>query len=157
MEAKDYKRWALDALRDRARNRGIHVSGRKNEPRLLLKQHDDLLISYQENWWRSAFKRSGYGGALFFEIESDNPQVAPAIVLLLNLGDFFIPMRSPENLRQVDYFIDGLVQLANWCIEKKLGEFRALAGASETSLSKIEKAANALRKFPGRESSNFES
>jgi hypothetical protein len=150
MEAKDYKRWALDALRDRAIHKGIQVSGRKNEPRLLLKQHDGLLISYQEDWWRSAFKRSGYGGALFFEIDTDNSQATPAIVLLVNLGDFFIPMRSPENLQQVDYFINRLVQLADWCVEEKLEEFRALASAAETSLSKVEKTANALRKFPGR-------
>jgi hypothetical protein len=125
MDAKEYRRWALDSLRERARARGIEVTGRKDQPRLLLRRCDGLLVSYQEDWWRSAFKRSGYGGAFFFESDADDPQIQPAIVILINLGDFFIPIRSPENLKQVDYFIDRLVGLANWCIEEKLVEFRA--------------------------------
>ena len=108
------------------------------------------MISYQEEWWRSAFKRSGYGGALFFESGADNPTVGPAIVLLVNLGDFFIPMRSPETLQQIDYFIDRLVELVDWCVEEKLEEFSALANAPGSALSKAEQAANTLRKFSNR-------
>lgn len=152
MEVRDYKRWALDGLRERARQREIQVTGRKNEPRLLLRQCDGLLISYQEDWWRSAFKRSGYGGALCFESEANIPQVEPAIVPLLNLGAFFVPMRSPDSLHQVDYFIDRLVQLADWCIDYKLEEFRAMASAPTPALSKIEQATNTLREFPDRQS-----
>jgi hypothetical protein len=147
MEAKEYKRRALDSLRERARQRGIEVTGRKDEPRLLLMRSDGLLLSYQEDWWRSAFKRSGYGGAFIFESEADDPLIRPAIVLLINLGDFLIPMRSPENLKQVEYFIGRLVRLASWCIEEKLQEFRALASEPGTALSKVERAAKTLREF----------
>ena len=130
--------------------RGIEVTGRKDEPRLLLKRSDGLLVSYQEDWWRSAFERSGYGGAFYFESETGDPLIKPAIVLLINLGDFFIPIRSPENLAQVDYFLDRLVQLANWCINERLEGFQALASEPGTALSKVEQAAKILREFPKR-------
>ena len=66
-------------------------------------------------------------------------------------------MRSPENLEQVDYFIDRLVQLANWCIEEKLEVFRALANEPGPALLKMERSAIALRAFPDRKSSGCES
>ena len=147
MEAKEYKRWALDSLREQAMHRGIEVTGRKNEPRLLLARSNGLSISYYEDWWRSPFKRSGYGGAFFFESDTDDPSINPAIVLLINLGKFFLPMRSPENLEQVDYFIDRLVQLSNWCVEEKQEQFRALARKPGTALSKVELACKTLREF----------
>ena len=153
MEANDYRRWALDALRERATHRDIEVSGRKNRPLLLLKRSGGLLISYQEDWWRSAFKRIGYGGAFIFESEPNNSLIEPSIVLLINLVDFFLPTRSPENLEQVDYFIDRLAQLASWCIEEKLEVFRALANEPGPALSKVSRTANALMDFPGGESS----
>jgi hypothetical protein len=147
VDAREYKRWALDSLRERAQQRGIEVTGRKNEPRLLLARGDGLSITYYEDWWRSAFKRSGYGGSILFEIETSDPLVSPAIVLLINLPGFFTPMRSPENLEQIDYFIDRLVRLANWCIEEKLREFRALASEPGTAMSKVERTAKLLREF----------
>ncbi len=155
MEAKEYRRWALDGLRERARERGIPVTGRKNEPRLLLGQSGGLSIFYLENWWRSAFKRSGYGGALYFESETGSPDSRSALVSLINIGDFFIPIRSPENLQQIDHFIDRLVQLSNWCIDEKLKEFHDLASALGTTLSKVEQAATELRQFPFRGSNSF--
>lgn len=153
MEAKEYKRWALNGLREQAKERGIVVTGKKNEPRLLLRQRDDLLIFYQEEWWRSAFRRSGYGGSLWFEMQADNSLSNPAIVLLDNLRQFFLPMRSPENLAQIDYFIDRLVQLADWCANERLAEFSELARAPGTALSKVGRAAKELRQFPFQVSS----
>lgn len=150
MDAKNYKRWALDGLRERAEVRGIQVSGRKDYPRLLLRRCDDLLIYYQEEWWRSGFKRSGFGGSLWFEIEGRNDDLSPAIVLLMNLGDFFIPIRSPEDEGQIDHFLDRLGQLADWCADEKRAEFDGLARASGTTLSKVELAAKHLREVPYR-------
>jgi hypothetical protein len=147
MTAKEYRRWALASLRERAMQRGIEVAGRKDQPRLLLAQRNGLLLSYQEDWWRSAFKRSGYGGFFAFECEHSDPESKPAIVLLMNLRKFFIPMRSPENLEQVDYFIDRLLRLSRWCIDEKLEEFSTLAREAGTALSKVERAAKTLREF----------
>ena len=150
MDAKEYKRWALDSLRERAQARGIAVSGRKDEPRLLLWRSNDLSISYQEKWWRSAFRRSGYGGSLWFESDGIDDKISPAIVLLINLGDFFIPIRSPETAVDIDHFLDRLIQLVDWCVSEKLAEFQELAGKSGTALSKVELAAKHLREFPFR-------
>ncbi len=150
MNAKDYKRWALDGLRERAQVRGISATGRKDELRLILRQRDDLSIFYQEKWWRSAFKRSGYGGSLWFESDGADHDINPAIVPLINLGDLFIPIRSPENTEQIDHFLDRLLQLADWCASAKLAEFQELARETGTALSKVTIAAKHLREFPFR-------
>ena len=147
MTGAEYRRWALDALRERSAQRGIAVTGRKDRPRLLLASRDGLSLSYQEDWWRSAFKRSGYGGFFAFENEASDPQSQPAIVLLINLSKFFVPMRSPENVEQVEYFVDRLLLLSKWCVDEKLDEFRALASEPATTLSKAERAARTLREF----------
>jgi hypothetical protein len=154
MDAKNYKRWALDGLRERAEARGIPVAGQNDEPRLLLRRCDDLSISYQEDWWRSALKRSGFGGSLWFEINGSNDDIGPVIVLLVNLGDFFIPIRSAEDEEGIDLFLERLVQLTDWCVKEKLEDFRELVRTAGTALSKMELAAKHLREFPFRESAS---
>jgi hypothetical protein len=148
MEAKEYKRWALDGLREKALARGISVSGRRGCPRLLLRQSEKYSIHYQERWWRSAFKRSGYGGSLSFQSDRSDDAVNPTVVMLINLGDFFISARSPKTALQIDHFLDRLVQLADWCVSEKLEEFRELAEMSGNGFYKSCLAATLLREFP---------
>lgn len=147
MTGAEYRRWALDSLRERAAGRGIEVTGRKDRPRLFLSRCDGLLVCYQENWWRSAFGRSGYGGSFEFESEASDPQREPAFVLLVNLPEFFVPMRSPETLAQIDYFIERLLRLSDWCVDEKSDELRALASETGTALSKAARAGKLLREF----------
>lgn len=154
MDGKVYKRWALDCLREQAEARGFLVSGRKDEPRLLLREIDGLHIFYQGRWWRSAFKQSGYGGSFGFDLKEADQNGRPVVVLLLNLGDFFIPIRSPESVAEVDHFLDRLIQLADWCAEEKLEEFRELALRSGEPILRLELAAKHLREFPFRASAS---
>jgi hypothetical protein len=147
MDAKEYRRWALDGLREQARARGILVSGRKDEPRLLLRQDATLSILYQERWWRSAFKRSGYGGSLLIESHRTDEAIKPTVFMLVNLGEFFISVRSPETTCEIDRFLDRLVQLADWCVNEKLAEILELAEMSEIGISKAHLAATLLREF----------
>ena len=147
MDAKNYKRWALNGLRYQAEARGIEVKGRKDGPRLLLRKRRDLTAFYQERWWRSSLGRSGFGGSFEFESDAADEGIGLAIAPLINLPDFFLQIRSPRNVDEISYFLDRLVQLADWCVTEKFSEFQRLAQDPRHMLSKVSPTVLQIREF----------
>ena len=142
-----YRRWALDALRQRAMSRSIEVTGPKDRPCLFLARGLGLKILYQERWLRSGFQVSGYGGYLVISTGGEDLDYQPANVLLSNLPEIFTRIRAPQNLQEVDLYISRLGDLAQWCIERESEELLQLACAPGSSLSKACKAATIIRKY----------
>lgn len=142
-----YRRWALDLLRQRATARSIEVTGPKDRPCLFLARGFGLKILYQERWLRSGFQVSGYGGHLVISTDDEDPECQPAYVMLSNLPAIFTRIRAPQSLDEVDLYIDRLVNLAQWCIDRESEELLQLARAPGASLSKAYKAATIVCKY----------